>query len=90
MTELKAWIKANATLVYFLIAQAVAIGATVLSMTAYMVRLETRVATLETRGSPHLSTIDNRLTVLEAKTSDNKEAIDRIVGVMTRKLNINP
>jgi hypothetical protein len=90
MTELKSWVKANATLVYFLIAQAIAIGAAVLSMTAYMVRLETRVATLETRGSPHLAVIDNRLTVLESKTTDNKEAVDRIVGVMIKKLNINP
>jgi hypothetical protein len=90
VTELKSWVKANATLVYFLIAQAIAIGAAVLSMTAYMVRLETRVATLETRGSPHLSTIDNRLTVLESQTKANKDSVDRIVDVMTRKLNINP
>jgi hypothetical protein len=55
-----------------------------------MVRLETRVSTLEIRGSPHLSVVDNRLTVLESKTSDNKEAIDRIVNVMTRELHINP
>jgi hypothetical protein len=68
MTELRGWIKENATLVYFLIAQAVAIGAAVLSMTAYMVKLESRVLTLETRGSPHLSEINNRLTVLESVT----------------------
>jgi hypothetical protein len=90
MTDLKAWVRANATLVYFLIAQAIAIGAAVLSMTAYMVRLETRVSTLETRGSPHLSTIDNRLTVLESQTKTNKESIQRIVDVMTKRLNINP
>jgi hypothetical protein len=90
MTTARSWLKENQTLVYFLIAQAIAIGAATLSMTAYMVRLETRVATLETRGSPHLQVIDNRLTVLESQTKDNKEAIDRIVAVMTRKLNINP
>jgi hypothetical protein len=90
MTEFKSWMKANATLVYFLIAQAIAIGTAVLSMTAYMVRLETRVATLETRGSPHLNEINNRLTVLEKQTEANKQSIDRIVDVMTRKLNINP
>ena len=67
MTELKSWMKDNATMVYFLIAQAMTIGAMVLSMTAYMVRLETRVATLEVRGSPHLNVIDNRLTVLESR-----------------------
>ena len=90
MTELKSWLKENQTLVYFLIAQAIAIGAMVLSMTAYMVRLETRVSTLETRGSPHLSTIDNRLTVLESQTRENKERLERIVDIMTKKLNISP
>jgi len=90
MTMAKSWIKENSTLVYFLIGQAIALisgGAWGLS---YMVNLENRVATLETRGSPHLGVIDNRLTVLESKTSDNKEAIDRIVAVMTKRLNINP
>ena len=90
MTELKSWMKENATLVYFLIAQAIAIGTAVLSMTAYMVRLETRVVTLETRGSPHLNVIDNRLTVLESQTKDNKEAIDRIITIMTRELHVSP
>jgi hypothetical protein len=88
--KIKSWFRENATLVYFLIAQAIAIGAMVLSMTAYMVKLETRVVTLETRGSPHLSTIDNRLTVLESQTKANKESIERVVDVMTRRLNINP
>ena len=90
MTELKGWIKENSTLVYFLIAQAIAIGAAVLSMTAYMVRLETRVALLESRGSSHLEAINNRLTVTEKETSANSQRLDRIVDVMTRKLNINP
>jgi hypothetical protein len=90
MTELKSWVKENATLVYFLIAQAVALisgGAWGLS---YMVNLENRVATLETRGSPHLGVIDNRLTVLESQTRDNKEGLDRIVTIMTRELHISP
>jgi uncharacterized coiled-coil protein SlyX len=90
VTELKAWVRNNSTLVYFLIAQAIAIGTVGVSMISYMVRLETRVATLETRGSPHLSTIDNRLTVLESKTTENKDRLERIVDVMTKKLNINP
>lgn len=90
MTDAKNWIKENATLIYFLIAQAIAIGAAVLSMTAYMVRLETRVSTLEVRGSPHLSDINNRLTVLEAATRDNKQRLDKVTDIMTRKLNINP
>ena len=90
MTELKSWVRENSTLVYFLIAQAIAIGAAGVSIIAYSVRLETRVNTLEVRGSPHLGVIDNRLTVLEKQTEANKGSIDRIVDVMTRKLNINP
>ena len=90
MTEIKGWLKDNQTLVYFLIAQAIAIGAAVLSMTAYMVKLEQRVSTMEIRGSPHLEKIDARLTVLEAQTKENKDRLERIVDVMTRKLNINP
>ena len=87
---MKKWFAENQTLVYFLIAQAIAIGAAVLSMTAYMVRLETRVATLEVRGSPHLTVIDNRLTVLESQTKENKDRLDRVVDIMTKRLNINP
>jgi hypothetical protein len=86
----RSWIKENATLVYFLIAQAIGIGAAVLSMTAYMVRLETRVNTLEVRGSPHLSEVNNRLTVLEKQTDANKQSIDRIVTIMTKELHISP
>jgi hypothetical protein len=88
--KVRSWFNENQTLVYFLVAQAIAIGAAVLSMTAYMVRLETRVVTLEVRGSPHLTVIDNRLTVLESQTKENKERLERIVDVMTKRLNINP
>lgn len=87
---MRSWVKDNATLLYFLIGQAIAIGAAVLSMTAYMVRLETRVNTLEVRGSPHLSDINNRLTVLESSTKDNKASINRIVDVMTKELHVSP
>ena len=86
MTELKTWVRANSTLVYFLIAQAAALisgGAWGLS---YMVNLENRVATLETRGSPHLAEINTRLTTLEKITEANKERIDKVVEIMTREL----
>jgi hypothetical protein len=86
MERATSWIRENSTLIYFLIAQAIAIGAAVLSMTAYMVRLESRVNTLETRGSPHLAVVDNRLTVLESQTRTNKESIDRIVESLTKQL----
>jgi chaperonin cofactor prefoldin len=48
------------------------------------------VSTMEIRGSPHLERIDARLTVLEAQTKENKERLERIVDIMTRRLNINP
>jgi hypothetical protein len=34
--------------------------------------------------------IDNRLTVLEATTKENKERLEKVTDVMTRRLNINP
>ena len=86
MTVARSWLRENSTLVYFLIAQAIGIGAAVLSMTAYMVRLETRVLTLETRGSSHLQEINNRLTVTEKETEANRLRVERIVDVMTREL----
>jgi hypothetical protein len=90
MTAVKSWFNENQALVYFLVAQGVALAAAVLSITAYMVELESRVNTLEVRGSPHLGVVDNRLTVLEKQTEANKQSIDRVVDIMTRKLNINP
>ena len=87
MTELKSWVRENSTLVYFLIAQAIAIGAAGVSIITYSVRLETRVTTLEVRGSPHLAEINNRLTVLESQTQTNKASIDRITEIMLRELN---
>jgi uncharacterized coiled-coil protein SlyX len=90
MTEVRSWFRDNHTLVYFLVAQAIAIGAAVLSVTAYMVRLETRVSTLEIRGSPHLSEINNRLTVLEKETERNTARLERIIDVMTKELHISP
>ena len=83
MPELKGWFRENQALVIALLAQAIVAG-------IYMVNLEARVSTLETRGSPHLSTIDNRLTVLESQTKENRDRLERVVDVMTKKLNINP
>ena len=90
MTSVKSWARENSTLIYFLIAQAIAIGTVGVSVIAYMVRLETRVATLEVRGSPHLAVIDNRLTVLESLTRDNKESIDRFIAVFTHEREKKP
>jgi hypothetical protein len=84
--KVKSWFSENHALVYFLVAQAIAFGTVGISVIAYMVRLETRVTTLEVRGSPHLAEINNRLTVLESLTKSNKDSIDRVVDVMTREL----
>jgi hypothetical protein len=88
MTEpIRSWFKENQTLVLFLIAQALAIGTVGVSIIAYMVRLETRVSTMETRGAAYtadrLNRIDGRLTVLEESTRQNTERLDRIVTIMT-------
>jgi hypothetical protein len=78
------WFRNYHHLFYFLAGQAFAILAAVLSITAYMVRLETRVVTLETRGSPHLAVIDNRLTVLESQTESNKARLERLIDKATK------
>jgi hypothetical protein len=82
MTTALSWVKEN----YFLGGLFVAL----FTVTAYVVKQETRITILETRGSPHLQVIDNRLTVLEAATKDNKTSVDRIVNVMTKELHISP
>jgi hypothetical protein len=82
--------KDNSTLLYFLLAQALALSGIGVSIISYMVRLETRVNTLEVRGSPHLADINTRLTVLEGLTKNNKDSLDRIVDVMTKELRILP
>lgn len=79
MPAFKTWLIENQVLLIALAGQA-------LIAIIYMVNLEARVSTLEVRGSPHLTVIDNRLTVLESQTKDNKESIDRIVGIMTKSL----
>ena len=84
----KSWVKENATLVYFLIAQAIALGTAGAYGLSYMVKLEQRVTSLEVRGSPHLADINNRLTVTEKETQANKERIDRVVEIMLRELPI--
>jgi hypothetical protein len=81
--QARSWLKENQMLVIGLIGQATIAG-------IYMVNLEARVSTLENRGSPHLTVIDNRLTVLESLTKENKDRLEKVTDIMTRKLNINP
>jgi hypothetical protein len=79
----KSWIKENSTLVYFLIAQMIAIGAGAASVLAYMVKLETRVHIMETRGAEYsvarMNDMKNQITVLEQKIAQNEVSIRRIV-----------
>jgi len=85
VTKVKNWLTEHSTVVSFLVLQGIA-------LLTYAVRLETRVAILETRGAPYtverLAGIDNRLTVLETTTTQNKERLDVVIDVMTRELNI--
>jgi hypothetical protein len=99
--EAKSWVKENATLVYFLIAQTVALASGLTYIVNWKSDLESRVHILEVRGSPHLAEINNRLTVTEKETQANtlrfeheRQRIDdrfnRIIEVMTRELGKSP
>ena len=83
MTELKSWVKQNSTLVYFLIAQLIAIGAGAASILSYSVKLETRVHILETRGAAYsvarMDAMAQKITVLEEKIEHNEDSIKRII-----------
>jgi uncharacterized coiled-coil protein SlyX len=85
MTATGSWFRENSVLVTFLIGQALTVGAALASLIAYSARLESRVHTLETRGSPHLERIDNRLTALESRAKENGDRLERIVDVLTRQ-----
>jgi hypothetical protein len=92
--EAKSWLRDNSTLIYFLIAQFVAIGAFAASGIAYMVKLETRVAIMETRGAEYtvarMEEMKLKIAGLEHQIEQNQRSIDRIVDTMTKRLNINP
>lgn len=79
----KSWIRENSTLVYFLIAQLIAIGAAAASILSYSVRLETRVHILETRGAAYsvqrMDSMANQIAVLQQKIDTNETSINRIV-----------
>jgi Tfp pilus assembly protein PilO len=86
MTETVSWFKENQTLALFLLAQLIAVVTGAGYGLSYMVQLESRVNTLETRGSSHLADINTRLTSTEKETHANKERIDRMVEIMLREL----
>lgn len=90
----RSWLRENSTLVYFLIAQFIAIGAGAASVLAYMVKLETRVHTMETRGAEYtvarMDAMKLAIAQQEQATKENKASIERIIDVMTRELRIQP
>lgn len=90
----QSWLRDNSTLVYFLIAQFVAGGAGAASVLAYMVKLETRVHTMETRGAEYtvarMDELKLKIAKLEQEINYNEASIKRIVDVMTRELHISP
>ena len=90
----KSWLRDNSTLIYFLIAQFIAIGAFAASGIAYMVRLETRVSIMEDRGAAYtvgrMDEMKLKINSLEAQIKHNEASIDRIIDTMTKRLNINP
>ena len=92
--EVRSWIRDNSTLIYFLIGQFIAIGAFGASGLAYMVKLETRVAIMETRGAEYtvlrMEEMKLKIAVLEQQIEKNENRIERIVDTMTKKLHISP
>lgn len=86
--QVKSWVKENQGLVFFLIAQTIALTSGLAYIVNWKADLESRVHILEERGSPHLAQINNRLTVTEKETQANSARIDRIVEIMLRELPI--
>jgi voltage-gated potassium channel Kch len=88
--EVRSWFHANSTLIYFLIAQFIAIGAGAASILAYAVKLETRVMTMETRGAEYtvarMEEMKLRINTLEQNIRRNEQSIGRVIDVMTREL----
>jgi len=86
--EVKSWFKENSTLIYFLIAQVIAIGAFAASGLAYMVKLETRVTIMEERGAAYtVSRMDEmklKIAVLENQIEKNEDTIARVRELLLR------
>ena len=86
--QFRSWFRENHTLVVFLIAQALALGAAAAAILAYAVKLETRVYTMETRGAEYtvarMEEMKMRITVLEQHQSANAARLERIVDIMTK------
>ena len=81
--EPRNWFKDNSTLIYFLIAQLIAIGAGAASILSYSVKLETRVHILETRGAAYsvkrMDDMAQQIAILQQKIEHNEDSIKRLV-----------
>jgi tRNA A58 N-methylase Trm61 len=90
----RSFLRDNSALAVFLGAQLLAAGAASATMLAYMVRLETRVSTMETRGAEYtvarMAEMQQRITVLEQNIKQNEFSINRIIAIMTRDLGKPP
>ena len=84
----QSWFRQNTGIVAILVGQTIALIGGIAYVVNWKADIESRVHILEERGSPHLSSINNRLTVTEKETEANKARIDRIVEIMLRELPI--
>jgi len=90
MQQARSWFQQNQTLVLFLVAQLVAVGAAAAAILAYAVKLETRVSIMETRGASY--TVDrmqrmfDRLTVLEKHYEEHQTRLNRITDMYLKDL----
>jgi hypothetical protein len=77
------WFRENSTLIYFLIAQLIAIGGGAAAMLAYFTKLETRVAIMEERGAAYtvgrMDEMKLKIAVLEEQIDRNEKSIQRII-----------
>ncbi len=79
----KSWIKENSSLVLFLAAQLLGLGAAAAAILAYAVKLETRVSIMETRGAEYsvarMAKTEERITIIEQRQQRNESQIERII-----------
>ena len=89
VNQLRSWFQDNHTLVVFLGAQLVAMGAAAAAIIAYSVKLETRVSIMETRGAEYsvarMAKMEERITVLEQVGNRHTTQLERIVDLLTKK-----
>jgi hypothetical protein len=93
--KVKSWLgEHQTTLIVFLFGQLMIFGAGAASGFAYMVKLETRVHTMETRGAEYtvlrMEEMKLNIAKLQQDLLRNERSIERIVDVMTRELHISP